>query len=225
MNSTMPAKRALDGTMTDTRFCQDARRLNDATVPDSHQLPLPEELFQLTGGARFFAKCDCRAAFNQLPLRETDQPKTAFWWRRELWMYTRLLYGLRNATSNFQRVMDTHLRDWGLADCAVAFVDDLLVWADTAQQLCDRLEGLFRMLRAIGIKLHPEKTLFMADAVEFLGHMVGPRGLQPTAAKTAAFLALQPPTNLQECQRLLGSFGYYRGYVDHYSIKMAPITA
>ena len=225
MNSTMPAKRALDGTMTDTRFCQDARRLNDATIPDSHQLPLPEDLFQLMSHAKVWAKADARAAFNQLPLREEDQPKTAFWWRRELWMYTRLLYGLRNATSNFQRVLDTHLRDWGLADRVVAFVDDLAAWAETVPELIDTLCGLFRMLRSIGIKLHPEKTVMLADGIEFLGHYVSPRGLQPTAAKIAAFLALQPATSLLECQRLLGSFGYYRGYVDHYSVKMAPITA
>ncbi|KXZ40840.1 hypothetical protein GPECTOR_1960g1000 [Gonium pectorale] len=36
MNSTMPPKRAADGSWTQRRFCQDARDLNAATVPDLH---------------------------------------------------------------------------------------------------------------------------------------------------------------------------------------------
>ncbi|PNH01236.1 Retrovirus-related Pol polyprotein from transposon [Tetrabaena socialis] len=224
MNSTMPGKKDEEGQMTQTRFCQDARQLNAATIPDSHRIPLIDELFQHTGDASYFTKCDCRAAFNQLPLRAGDRPKTAFWWRRELWQYNRLLYGLRNATSHFQRVMDTHIREWGLQDFVVCYVDDLLVFSRTAAEHVEHLARLFAMLRAIGIKLHPEKTLFAADAVEFLGHMVSRAGLQPTQARIAAFMALRPPSSLAECQRILGMFGYYRGYIDHYSVKMAPLT-
>ncbi|PNH09253.1 Retrotransposable element Tf2 protein type 1 [Tetrabaena socialis] len=138
-------------------------------------------------------KCDCRAAFNQLPLRVGDRPKTAFWWRRELWQYNRLLYGLRNATSHFQRVMDTHIREWGLQDFVVCYVDDLLVFSRTAAEHVQHLARLFEMLRAIGIKLHPEKTLFAADAVEFLGHMVSRAGLQPTQAACALLCGLRAP--------------------------------
>ena len=80
MNSTMPAKKDTEGNFTDARFCADARRLNAATIPDHYKIPLPEDLFQQTGEATFFSKCDCRAAFNQLPLRASDRHKTAFWW-------------------------------------------------------------------------------------------------------------------------------------------------
>ncbi|PNH00115.1 Retrovirus-related Pol polyprotein from transposon, partial [Tetrabaena socialis] len=110
MNSTMPGKKDEDGQMT-------------------YRIPLIDELFQRTGDASYFTKCDCRAAFNQLPLRVGDRPKTAFWWRRELWQYNRLMYGLRNATSHFQhfRVMDTHIH------FVVCYVDDLLVFSRTAE--------------------------------------------------------------------------------------------
>ncbi|PNH01003.1 Retrovirus-related Pol polyprotein from transposon, partial [Tetrabaena socialis] len=131
--------------------------------------------------------------------------------------YNRLLYGLRNATSHFQRVMDTHIREWGLQDFVVCYVDDLLIFSRTAAEHVEHLARLFAMLRTIGIKLHPEKTLFAADAVEFLGHMVSRAGLKPTQARIAAFMALRPPSSLTECQRILGMFGYYRGYIDHSS--------
>ena len=224
MNSTMPAKKDAEGNFTDARLCSDARQLNKATLPDNYRIPLPEDLFQQTGSATFFSKCDCRAAFNQLPLRRGDKRKTAFWWRRELWQYRRLLYGLRNATSHFQRVMDTHIREYGLQDFVLCYVDDLLVYSHSAEEHVEHLARLFQMLRDIGIKLHPEKTLLAADAVEFLGHMVSPHGLQPCRARIEAFMQLQPPKSLVACQRLLGMLGYYRCYIDHYALKMASIT-
>ena len=224
MNSTMPAKKDTEGNFTDARFCADARRLNAATIPDHYKIPLPEDLFQQTGEATFFSKCDCRAAFNQLPLRASDRHKTAFWWRRDLWQYVRLLYGLRNATSAFQRVMDSHIREFGLQDFVLCYVDDLLVFSNNAEEHVEHLGRLFAMLRAIGIKLHPEKTLLAADGVEFLGHMISAKGLQPTQARIAAFMAIQPPRSLVACQRLLGMIGYYRCYIDHYAAKMAAIT-
>ncbi|PNH05362.1 Retrovirus-related Pol polyprotein from transposon [Tetrabaena socialis] len=196
MNSTMPGKKDEDGQMMQTRFCQDVhQQLNAATIPDSHHIPLIDELFQHMGGASYFTKCDCRAAFNQLLLK-----------------YNRLLYGLRNTTSHFQRVMGTHIREWGLQDFVVCYVDDLLVFSRMAAEHVQHLARLFEMLRARGIKLHPETTTRRSFWATW------------SAARIAAFMALRPPTSLVECQHALGMFGYYRGYIDHYSVKMAPLT-
>ncbi len=104
LNSTMPGKKDAEGNWTDSRYCCDARPLNAATVPDSYRPQCPETLFDCIGPSRWMSKCDCRAAFNQIPLAPEDQEKTSFWWNNSLWCYTRNLYGLRNATACFQRV-------------------------------------------------------------------------------------------------------------------------
>ncbi|GLI68303.1 hypothetical protein VaNZ11_012664 [Volvox africanus] len=80
------------------------------------------------------------------------------------------------------------------------------------------------MLRDIGIKLHPEKTLITGDSVEFLGFMVSACGLSPTRAKVEALLALEPPTSSAGVRRLLGMFSYYRGLVPHFAHITAPLN-
>ncbi|GLI60910.1 hypothetical protein VaNZ11_003123, partial [Volvox africanus] len=84
------------------------------------------------------------------------------------------------------------------------------------------------MLRDIGIKLHPEKTLVAGNSVEVLGFMVSARGLSPTRAKVEALLALEPPTSSAGVRRLLGMFSYYRGLVPHFAhitVPLNPLTS
>ncbi|KXZ57050.1 hypothetical protein GPECTOR_5000g1276 [Gonium pectorale] len=223
MNSTMPAKKAADGTWTDRRYCCDARRLNDATVPDKYCPPLPEELFERIGGRRWLTKADCRAAFNQIPLHLDDQEKTSFWWGNSLWCYVRCMYGARNATAVWQRVISHHIRKAGLQDVVFAFVDDCLIASNTAEEHEEHLRRFLDMMDGIGLKLHPEKTIVAADCVEFLGHMVSADGLQPTEAKIAAIQAIQPPRTLTELQSILGMVNYYRCYLPAYSDIVQPL--
>ncbi|GIL93352.1 hypothetical protein Vretifemale_20754, partial [Volvox reticuliferus] len=224
MNVTMPAKKDANGQWTDRRYCCDARPLNAATKPNRYAPPTPEQLFQRIGDATWLSKMDCRAAFNQIPLAEADQDKTSFWWNGKLWKYTRNLYGLRNATGQFQMVIDHELRRCGLDHCAMAFVDDILVFSPTAEQHLQDCAAVFACLQQCGLKLHPDKTIIAAEEVEFLGHMVSAQGLRPMDAKISAILALQPPKNLTELQALLGLANYYRGYVPKFSELAAPLN-
>ena len=224
MNVMMPAKKDVDGQWTDRRYCCDARPLNTATKPNKYAPPTPEQLFQHIGSAAWISKMDCRAAFNQIPLAEGDQDKTSFWWHGKLWKYTRNLYGLRNATGQFQMVLDHELRRCGLEHCAMAFVDDILVFSPSPEQHLADCGAVLQCLIRCGLKLHPDKTVLAAEEVEFLGHMVSAQGLRPMAAKIAAILALQPPTNLTELQALLGLVNYYRCYVPKFSDITAPLN-
>ncbi len=101
---------------------------------------------------------------------------------------------------------------------------DLLVFSNSAEEHVEHLRRLFAMLKSIGIKLHPEKTVIGGDAVEFLGHLVSAQGMRPLDARVAAFRALQAPSSLSACRRLLGIFNYYTDYLPRYSVLTAPIT-
>jgi hypothetical protein len=62
-------------------------------------------------------------------------------------------------------------------------------------------------LSAVGLKAHPDKSIFMAEGVEYLGHIVSPQGLQPHQARTAAFQQLQLPKTKEELSSQLGMPG------------------
>jgi hypothetical protein len=53
-----------------------------------------------------------------IPIAEADQAKCAFWWRNKLYVYKTMPYGMRNASSAFQPVMDGELIAAGLTGWA-----------------------------------------------------------------------------------------------------------
>lgn len=60
--------------------------------------------------------------------------------------------------------------------------------------------------------------------MEYLGHLVTPRGLEPQAAKVAAMAALPEPANLAELCSVLGLLNYYRCYIPRFSEMAAPLN-
>ena len=221
---TIAAKKdAETGEWTATRFCVNYIRQNKGTDTIPHALPLPESIFRRFGKARFFSKVDMRSGFHQLALDEESQLRTAFWWGNELWSYTRLPFGLKNSSAVYQRVMDTVLTEAGLTGFATAFVDDVIVWSDTAEQHVERVQQVLQALAQQGLKAHPDKSIFMAEGVEYLGHVVSPAGLSPHAARVAAFKQLRLPTTKEELSSQLGVLGFYRCYLPGYSSIAEPL--
>jgi site-specific DNA-cytosine methylase len=216
-------KNAETGEWTETRFCVNFIPQNKGTDTIMHALPLPEAIFRRFGKARFFSKLDMRSGFHQLVLDEDSQLRTAFWWGGELWCYTRLPFGLKNSSAIFQRVMDTVLTEAGLAGFASAFVDDVIVWSETAEEHVSHVRQVLCALEQQGLKAHPDKSIFMAEGVEYLGHVVSPAGLSPHAARVAAFKQLRLPVTKEELSSQLGVLGFYRCYLPGYSTIAEPL--
>jgi hypothetical protein len=160
---TLPSKKDLDGNPTDTRFCIDVRLLNSNTVLDKYGLHLPEDLFQRVGRSRFFTKIDLRGAFLQIPLHPDDQYLTSWWWGNQLWCYTRVNYGLTNAPSVCQRIMDSEIAKAGLSEFCACFIDDLLVHSDTEEEHFVHVAAVLDIvvMLAVGPRAHPDAVVHL----------------------------------------------------------------
>ena len=224
MESTFPAKKDADGNWVETRQCLDARRINEATVTDAYSLPLPEELFQRVQGSTVFSGLDMRSGFFQLRVAEDSQKYTTFWWGNKLYAYSRMPFGFKNATAAFQRVMDTVLRDAGLTHCAAAFVDDVIIYSSSMEEHVQHVDAVLRALAAVGLRVHPAKSIFAAAKIEYLGHVVTPGGLEPQAAKVAAMAQLPIPSTVAELRSALGLLNYYRCYIPQFSSIAKPLN-
>ncbi|KAJ9508279.1 hypothetical protein QJQ45_011788 [Haematococcus lacustris] len=220
----LPAKKDVHGQWTEKRFAIDYRQLNAVTKPDIYGLPRPDEMFSELGDSCFFSKLDMRSGFFQLIIAPADRIKTAFWCGNKLYQFNRMPFGLRNAPAEYQRVMDRCIADATLTHCCKAYIDDLLIHSTSAEQHLADVAAALRMLEANGLKAHPDKSIFGADVVEYLGHNVSSHGLSPTEAKVAAVTALPTPTNLHDLRQIMGFINYYRCYVPNFSATAAPIT-
>ena len=104
------------------RPCVDYRRLNAVTKPDAFPLPRTEDCLDAMAESRLFSTLDITSAYNLVPVRKEDIPKTVFVTKFGLFEFTTMPFGLSNAPATFQRVIELAL--------SVSFCNPKLVFLD-----------------------------------------------------------------------------------------------
>ena len=91
------------------RFCVDYRRLNAVTIFNAYPLPRIDETFEALAGSKFFCTLDLLSGYWQVGLTERAQQRSAFITREGLFKWNVMPFGLCNAPSTFERLMETVL--------------------------------------------------------------------------------------------------------------------
>ena len=195
------------------RICVDYRALNKQSVRDSYPLPLPDEIQDRLTNATVFSTLDLQSGYWQLPIAESDQPKTAFCPGpgMGLYQFCRMPFGLSGAPASFQRLMDSVLRGLPFAS---TYLDDILVYSPNMESHRDHLRQVFRCLQKAGLTLRGRKCCIGVPKVCYLGNLFSKwnstRPFQSTCCTRVA--------NTSRCNH---SSSYYRRYVQ----KFADIAA
>jgi putative transposase len=158
----MPAKKDVHGNYIDRRMCGDYRPINRQTKSDKYAMHTPEEIFDVVGHARVFSTLDLRTGYHQLPIREEDKAKIAFWGinfhgKDCLYQWKFLAFGLKNMHAEFQHVMDRILARLDFVRC---YIDDIVVYNDTVEEHQIHLQIVFEWLKAHALRLHSGKCKF-----------------------------------------------------------------
>ena len=105
-----------------------------------------------------------------------DVEKTSFLTPCEVYCYTCMPFGLRNAGATFQRLMHIALGRQ-LGRNTESYVDDIMVKSREAGTLIQDLEESFESLRQVDLRLNPEKCVFGVPSGKLLGFLVSHRGI------------------------------------------------
>jgi hypothetical protein len=206
------------------RFCIDYRALNAITKRDVYPLPRIDDTLDHLHGARLFTSLDLHSGYWQVPVAARDRDKTGFVTRQGLFRFIRMPFGLANAPSTFQRMMDAVLRGLTWQVCLV-YLDDVIVFTkgDVGRNVVE-LAAVLERLSSAGLSLKAKKCTFAASKLEYLGHELDEKGLRPMESLVSSVREFPVPTDAVEVKRFVHMAGYYRRFVPNFGSKAAPLT-
>ena len=122
------------------RMCMDFTDLNKTCPKDSFPLPRINQLVDSTAGLLMFM--DAFSGYNQIKMAEEDQEKTTFITSQGLYCYKVMPFGLKNAGTTYQRLVNKMFSKWIERNMEV-YVDDMLVKSKEELTHLDELKETF----------------------------------------------------------------------------------
>ncbi|KAJ9560504.1 hypothetical protein OSB04_005664 [Centaurea solstitialis] len=200
------------------RVCIDFTDLNKACPKDPFPLPHIDAMVDATAGHELLTFMDAYSGYNQILMHKNDQEKTAFMTDKGIYCYKVMPFGLKNAGSTYQRLVNRMFKDH-LGRTMEVYIDDMLVKSERSQDHIQHLKQSFDILREYKMKLNPTKCSFGVRAGKFLGYMVTRRGIEASPEQIKAILEIQSPRNVKEVQKLTGRVAALNRFISRSSDK------
>ncbi|UYV74788.1 hypothetical protein LAZ67_12000984, partial [Cordylochernes scorpioides] len=198
------------------RMCIDYRRLNEITLDDRQPLPHIQDMFDRLHGSRFFSTLDVAWGYWQIEMDPQSIQKTAFVTNDGHYEFLVMPFGLKNAASTFQRIIQ-HILGELLWKGTCSFQDDILVYTKTWQEHIELLSKVFDKLRQYNMKLKLSKCIFGRTEVKYLGHIISHNQLKPDPGKVKSIQDFPRPDTVKKVRQFMGLANYYRKFVKDFS--------
>ncbi|CAA7406760.1 unnamed protein product [Spirodela intermedia] len=146
------------------RFYIDYRALNKSTIPNMFPIPIVDELLEEQHGLSFFSKLDLKSGYYQIRMKQKDIQKTVFKTHEGHYEFKVMPFGLSNAQTTVQYLMNDIFRLY-IWKFVLIFFDDILVFSKTHQEHDEHLDN--------------------QSQLEYLGHWISTDGVSTNQGKIA----------------------------------------
>ena len=152
-----------------------------------------------------------KSEFWQIQIDEKDRYKTAFTVPFGYYEWNVMPFGLKNAPSEFQNIMNDIFTPF--TDFSIAYIDDVLIFSKTIDDHWKHLDIFVKIIKHNGLVVSATMINLFKDKIRFLGHNIY-RGTLSPIDKAIQFVDKFPNEikDKNQLQRFLGSLNYVSDY-------------
>ena len=103
-------------------------------------------------------------------------------------------------------------------------MDDILISSPDLTSHLEHVQNVFDLLRLHCLSINPDKCMFAAPTVDYLGMRVSGSGCVPLVKHTEIISAFPQPTDKKGLQRFLGILNFYRRFIQAAARLLRPLT-
>nr|KYP53933.1 Transposon Ty3-G Gag-Pol polyprotein [Cajanus cajan] len=205
------------------RMCTDCRAINNITIKYRHPIPRLDDMLDELHGAIIFSKIDLKSGYHQIRIKEGDEWKITF--KTKFGLYDRLMmpFGLTNAPRTFMRLMNHVLRDC-TRKFVVVYFDNILIFSKSLDEYLGHLREVLIILRDTHLYANLEKRTFCKENVNFLGFIVGKKGVQVDPEKIKTIQDWLTPKSVGDVRSFHGLASFYRRFFKDFSTLASPLN-
>ena len=107
---------------------------------------------------------------------------------------------------------------------ALIYLDNVIIYSCTEEEHLTHLRAVFERFWESGLKLKPSKCNFFCTEINYLGHMISAKGMEPGIDGIKAIAEKAPPRTYTGICQFLGATGYFRWFIKGYANIAKPLN-
>jgi len=155
-------------------------------------------------------KLDLRWGYNNIRIKEGDKWKIVFTIHIGAYEPTVIYFGLTNSLATFQMMMNDLFHDIINQGNMATFTDNIIMATEMEEKHNKIVEEVLKQLEENDLFVKPKKCQWKVKEVEFLGVVIGPKGVKMQKEKVEDILNWLASKNVKKVQKFLGLVNYYR---------------
>ena len=199
----------------------DLKALNAITRTYVWPMPRVKDIFAKLGKANTFTMFDFRSGCHHIALNDSAIKKTAFVTPLGKYEQLKVPFGLAQAQTNFQNLMNKFLN--GL-HFTLAYLDDVIIFSKSAEQHLKHIQIVLTRLKQAKFRLKKSKCFFLKQDLYYLGHLLMTNGIILQSEKIKAISEMKPPKNQKGVREFLGMVCYYWKFINSFADAARPMT-